>query len=201
MNLIDARGFQAPPLSLALPAGPFDMIMADPAWRFASNSAAKPGKNPLSKYRCMTMAEIKAMPIADIAAPDCLLWLWATAPMFHLQLEVVGSWGFKYSTSGVWVKRTKHGKLSFGTGFRLRNSHEPFIIATRGKPKTTRAVRSVVEGLLRKHSQKPEEAFAMAEAMMPGDHVRRLELFSRTDRPGWESWGDEAGTIPAEPVA
>lgn len=181
--------------AVPLPPGPFDMIMADPPWRFKSNSIAKPGKNAVGKYRCMTIAEIKAMPIADLSAPDCLLWLWATAPMFHLQLDVVSAWGFRYSTSGVWVKRTRAGKMAFGTGFRLRNSHEPFIIATRGRPKTARNVRSAFDGLLRKHSQKPEEGYLLAESLMAGDDVRRLDLFSRTDRPGWTAWGDEAGSL------
>lgn len=184
-----------------LPAGPFDFIMADPAWRFKSNSAAKPGRNAIGKYRCMTMAEIKAMPIADLASPNSLLWLWTTAPMLPQQIEVAEAWGFKYSTIGVWVKRTKTDKLAFGTGFRLRNSHEMFVIATRGRPKTARNVRSVVEGRLRKHSQKPDEAYVAAERLMPGDDVRRLDLFSRTDRLGWTSWGDEADSIPLDEAA
>ena len=181
-----------------LPAGAFDFIMADPAWTFKSNSLANPGKNAFGKYQCMTLADIAAMPIATIAAPDCLLWLWATNPMLPQCLSVIEPWGFKFSTAGHWVKRTKHGKLAFGTGFRLRGAGEPFIIATRGKPKTTRKVRSVIEGLVRAHSQKPEEAYAAAEQMMPGDDVRRLDLFSRTDRPGWASWGNQAGLMNQE---
>lgn len=184
-----------------LPAGPFDMIMADPAWTFKSNSKAKPGKNAFGKYRCMSLAEIMAMPIAEMAAPDCLLVLWATAPMLPQQLACVKSWGFKYSTIGVWGKRTKNGKLAFGTGFRLRNSHEMFILATRGKPKTTRGVRSLIEGLVRAHSQKPEEVYEAMEKLMPGAHIRRADLFSRTDRPGWVSWGDQSDTIPLREVA
>lgn len=182
--------------AIPIPPGPFDFVMADPPWHLKTNSAAKPGRNALGKYRVMTLPDIMAMrdPILASCAPDCLLWLWATAPMLPQQLAVVQAWGFRFSTVGVWTKRTRHGKLAFGTGFRLRNSHEMFIIATRGKPRTTRGVRSVVEGLLREHSQKPEEAYAAAEKLMPD--ARRLDLFSRTDRPGWTAWGDQAGTIP-----
>ena len=74
-------------------------------------------------------------------------------------------------------------KLAFGTGYRLRCAGEPFLIATRGKPKTSRRVRNVIEGPRRQHSRKPEEAFAAAEAMMPD--ARRIEVFSRQPRPGW----------------
>ncbi len=58
---------------------------------------------------------------------------------------------------------------------------------------TTRSVRSVVMGRVRAHSQKPEEAYRAAEALMPG--ARRVELFSRTNRPGWSVWGNETGTF------
>jgi N6-adenosine-specific RNA methylase IME4 len=95
----------------------------------------------------------------------------------------------------------RHGKLAFGTGYVLRCAGEPFLIGTRGKPKTTRAVRSIVEGPIREHSRKPDEAFAAAEKMMPD--ARRIELFSRQQRPGWTVWGNEIERFapPASPEA
>jgi len=102
--------------------------------------------------------------------------------------------------------------FSFGTGYILRSSNEPFLIGTRGSPKTTRATRSAVisgelgeliqediwpnpmitiEATAREHSRKPDEAFRACEDLMP--EARRIELFSRTDRPGWAVWGDEVG--------
>ena len=86
---------------------------------------------------------------------------------------------------------TKHGKVSFGTGYGLRGSHEPFIIAKRGEPKLTKSTRSVIHGKVRGHSEKPEEAYHEAERLMP--RANRLDLFSRTDRRGWTAWGDEVG--------
>lgn len=169
----------------------YDFIMADPPWRFAANSKEKPGKNPQAHYDCMTMGEVSALPVADLAKGDCLLWLWATNPMIGKQIEVAEKWGFKFSTIGVWVKQTKSGGLAFGTGYRLRNANELFILATRGKPVTTKSVRSVISGPVRAHSQKPDEAYEAAERLMPG--VRRADLFSRQSRPGWEAFGHEAG--------
>lgn len=175
----------------SLTPGAYGLIMADPPWRFETYSDLGRGKSAEQHYSTMTLDDIAALPIADLAAPDCLLWLWATAPMLHVQIGLLDRWGFKFKTSGTWVKTTTHGKIAFGTGYILRNAHEPFLIATRGKPACTRSVRSVVMAQTTGHSRKPAAAFAAAEALLPG--VRRVELFSRQNRPGWDAWGDQTG--------
>lgn len=177
---------------MMLPTGPFDLIVMDPPWRFATRSAKGiTAKGAGGQYGTMSLDAIKAMPVAALAAPDAILWLWATNPMLPQAFEVMAAWGFTFKTAGHWSKKTKHGKQAFGTGYLLRCAGEPFLIGTRGKPKTARNVRSVIEGPVREHSRKPDEAFAAAEAMMPG--ARRVELFSRQARPGWTTWGDEVG--------
>ncbi|MBR9837053.1 MAG: DNA methyltransferase [Rhodobacteraceae bacterium] len=166
--------------------------MADPPWRFSTRSSkGVTRKGAGGQYRTMSLADIIAMPVADIAAEDCLLWLWATNPMLPQAFEVMAGWGFTFKTAGHWAKTTRHGKLAFGTGYILRCAGEPFLIGTRGRPVTTRSVRSVVMGPVREHSRKPEIAFKEAERLMP--EARRIELFSREERPGWRSWGDETG--------
>lgn len=175
-----------------LPTGPFDLIMADPPWRFKNFSKKGEGKNAINHYSCMTVSEIAGMDVASLASKNCLLWLWATAPMFREALAVMDAWGFTYSTQGVWVKTAKKGGLAFGTGYALRSAHEPFIIAKRGKPKIqSRSVRSVVMEGRREHSRKPENAYAAAEAL-GGPDATRLDLFSRQIRDGWTAWGNEA---------
>ena len=167
----------------------YDLIMADPPWRFDLYSDAGEAKSPQAQYATMTIAEIAALPVSYLAAGDALLWLWATHPMIDRQIEVCRAWGFRYATSGVWVKRTTGGALSFGTGYRLRSASEPFLIGVIGNPKTARTVRTVVEGVAREHSRKPDEAYAAAEILMPG--ARRADLFARQRRPGWDGWGNE----------
>jgi N6-adenosine-specific RNA methylase IME4 len=168
----------------------YGLIMADPPWSFALRSAKGQAKSPQAHYRCMSADWIKALPVSHLAAPDCLLFLWATNPLLPLAFEVMGAWGFTFKTAGHWSKKTKHGKQAFGTGYILRCAGEPFIIGTIGNPKVSRRVRSVIEGPLREHSRKPDEAFAAAEELC-GD-VPRLELFSRQPREGWDTFGDEA---------
>ncbi|WP_323775608.1 MT-A70 family methyltransferase [Leisingera sp.] len=174
----------------------FDLIMADPPWHFATRSKkGVTAKGAGGQYRTMSLDEIKAMRVADIAARDCLLWLWATNPMLPQAFEVMAAWGFAHKTGGHWVKTTKNGKLAFGTGYILRCAGEPFLIGTIGRPRTTRNVRSVLMGRVREHSRKPEEGFREAERLITpellGRPPHRLELFSRQERPGWSVWGDQ----------
>lgn len=182
----------APEFDALRPPGGYGLIMADPPWAFVTRSERGiTPKGAGGQYALMPLEAIRALPVERLAARDCLLWLWATNPMLPDALGVLAAWGFTFKTHGAWVKRGASGALAFGTGYILRSAHETFLIGTRGAPRCTRAVRSVVEAPRREHSRKPAEAFAAAEALLPG--VARLELFSRESRPGWDAWGDEAG--------
>lgn len=167
----------------------FDLIMADPPWAYENWSAKGEHKNASAKYDCMPLADIKALPVGELAAPDCVLWLWATNPLLKQGIETLEAWGFEFKTAGHWSKKTVHGNQAFGTGYILRCCGEPFLIGTVGKPKVARNVRSVIEGLAREHSRKPDEAFLAAENLIP--NARRLELFSRQPRVGWQTWGNQ----------
>lgn len=193
----------------ALPPGPFDLIMADPPWHFDVRSAKGDAKSPQAKYSTLSLADISDLPVARVAATDCLLWLWACNPLLPQALGVLQAWGFTFKTAGTWLKRGSGGGVAFGTGYILRSANEPFLIGTRGSPRCTRATRGAVvtgptlartgftiEGLRREHSRKPDEGYAAAEALMPG--ARRLDLFSRETRPGWTGWGLEAGKFDQE---
>jgi len=174
----------------------YGLVMIDPPWHFRLYSERGEEKSAQAQYRCMSLADIAALPVRDLAATDCLLWMWATAPMLPQQLAVMAGWGFRYVTSGTWVKTTVTGKIGFGTGYVLRSAHEPFVIGALGEPETTRGVRSVVMAEAREHSRKPDAAYAAAEQLVPG--VRRADVFSRQRRPGWDAFGDEAGKFDEE---
>ncbi len=170
----------------------FHGIISDPPWKFIVRSDRGAKKSAQSKYDCMTMDEIKALPIRDLAADNCLLWLWTTGPFLRISMDVLDAWGFVYKTSGVWNKVTKNGKPGFGTGYWLRSSSEPYIIATRGRPKIySRRERSSFDGPLREHSRKPDEG---VEQFCRMTITPRLEMFSRENRTGIDAvWGDETG--------
>ena len=176
-----------------LPPASFDLIMVDPPWSFENwSEKGTTAKGAAGQYEVMSIDDIKALPVAGLARADAVLWLWATHPMIDQQIEVARSWGFRFTTTGVWVKRTKSGKLAFGTGHALRCASEPFIIAKIGNPKLAKTVRTVIEGPAREHSRKPDEAYREAQRLLPSAK-RRADIFSRQIRPGWCCFGDELG--------
>lgn len=195
----------------------YDLIMADPPWPTKRRSPKGDGKSFTQHYGAMTFEAIEALPVGQLAAPSSLLMLWVPwglvwhggDPQKHFAGadagqsrpgRVMKSWGFRFVTGGGWFKRTVHGKIAIGCGYRLRDACEPFMIGISGGPVTSRSVRNIIEsvedcnsfdGLRREHSRKPEAAFEWCERLFPD--ARRLELFSRRSRPGWTTWGYEAG--------
>ncbi len=168
----------------------YGAILADPPWSFENFSAKGEKKNPKAHYHCMNIAKIKALPVADLAARDCYLFLWATNPMLDQCMDTLKAWGFKFVTAGTWVKTTKNGKLGFGPGYVRRSSNEPYLIGKRGKPSPgSRSIRSVIMSLAREHSRKPPEMRSEVEATCPG--VPRCELFAREPWPGADVWGNQ----------
>lgn len=182
------------------PSGHYRVIYADPPWTFATYSRKGKGRSPEAHYDCMTLDDIKALPVADWAADDCVLLLWTTDPLLEKAFDVVRAWGFTYKTVGFyWAKLQRNASpLMFdgssfftGMGFWTRANPEPCLLATRGKPKRRSAdVRKLVVSPRREHSRKPEEMYERIEALCDGPY---LEMFARSSRPGWDSWGVEAG--------
>ena len=179
------------PLLSIRPHGGFDVILADPPWKFASNSAARPGRNALRHYDCMTVVEIAALPVRQIAAKSALLLMWTTSPFAAGAHSVIAAWGFRYVSQVVWIKDR------IGTGYWARNRHETLMIAKRGGfpcPKGGLFKDSVITEPRREHSRKPDFAHDAVERFLPIE-LQRIELFSRTNRPGWTHWGDQTGKL------
>ena len=175
-------------------------IVADPPWYFRNYSAKGEAKNPVAHYACMSTADIAALPVNQLAAPDCAMLMWATAPMLPDAIELMKAWGFTFKSAGAWAKQSKTGNAwAFGTGYCFRSAAEFFLLGTIGKPKImSRSVRNLMVAPVREHSRKPEAQYEMAEALFTGPYV---ELFSRTDRAGWQSWGNETGLFEQEEAA
>lgn len=185
---------------MTFPAGKFPVIYADPAWTFKTRSQKGEGRSPGKHYKTMTLEEIKALPVKDMAAPDCVLLMWVTGPMLEHGLEVIKAWGFKYKTLGfTWMKHNRtNPRLFSGTGYWTRANAELVLLATRGKPK--RVHKDVAQAILaprREHSRKPDELYGRIERLLKGPY---LEMFARTSAPGWSVWGNETDKfqIPAD---
>jgi N6-adenosine-specific RNA methylase IME4 len=150
----------------------YGVIYADPPWTFATYSRKGKGRSAEAHYDCMSLDEVKALPVAEWAADDAILLLWATDPLLDRALEVIRAWGFTYKTVGFyWVKQNASGKGFFtGMGFWTRANPEPCLLATRGRPKRQVAdVKRLVVSPRREHSRKPDEMYGHIErlAMVP----------------------------------
>ena len=174
----------------------YGLILADPPWQFALHSAKGEAKSPQSHYSCDTLEDIARLPVAKLAAPDCALMMWATAPMLPHALAVMECWGFEYKSGGSWAKQSSTGRAwQFGTGFIFRSAAEFYLLGTRGNPRPkSRSVRNLIVAPVREHSRKPDQIHADCEALFDGPYV---ELFARQRRPGWDAWGNETDKFEA----
>lgn len=178
--------------------GQFGTILADPPWRFMNRTGKMaPEHRRLSRYPTMTQEEIRKLPVQDLALPQSHLYLWVPNALVLEGLEVMRSWGFTYKTNLVWYKvRKDGGPDGRGVGFYFRNVTELVLFGVRGSMRTLppgRRQTNVIVSQKRGHSRKPDEQYPIIESCSPGPY---LELFARTERLGWSSWGNEIGGEP-----
>ena len=172
--------------------GKYNIIYADPPWSYRTYSKKGQGRSAESHYPTMSIDEIKALPVSDLAANDCALFMWITFPCLYEALEVLSAWGFSYKTVAfTWVKQNrKSDGLFTGMGYWTRANAELCILATKGHPKRISAsVHQIIMSHIEEHSKKPEEARSRIVQLM-GD-IPRVELFARQSPEGWDVWGNE----------
>jgi len=171
-----------------LPNGKYTIIYADPPWQYWEGGE----KNQSNHYSTMTMEQIKNLPVGELAADDCILFLWVTFPILKECFDVIESWGFSYSTGGfVWVKKNKiSDSFFFGNGGWTRANTEFCLIATKGSPKRIDAsISQIICSPIEEHSKKPDIVREKIVQLI-GD-VPRIELFARNQSEGWSVWGNE----------
>ena len=131
--------------------------------------------------------------MAELAARDCVLWLWATAPMIDQQIALCGRWGFTFKTAGHWSKKTVNGKIAKGHGYYLQHAKETCLIGVKGDM-TAKIRRGVAKDVIfsdrRGQSQKPEEVYEYINQLVPNGHY--LEIFGRRNnlREKWVTIGN-----------
>ena len=176
---------------IPFPNKKYNVIYADPPWKFKTFSLKGLGKPPEQHYFCMDLKHIKALPVADIAAKNCVLLMWTTDPFLEKALSVIKCWGFIYKTVGfVWAKTNRKSMGFFrGCGYWTRANPEYCLLATRRKPKRiAKDVDTLVVDRIREHSRKPDRIHNDIERLVNGPYI---ELFARQTRPGWDAWGLE----------
>lgn len=182
----------------------YNVIYADPPWRFNDKMTG----HPLSldrQYPTESVEWISSVPVRDITAPDCALFLWAVSALLPEAMEVIQRWGFRYKTVAFcWVKSSSKGRLLSNLGRWTMSGMELCLLATKGKPvRIHKDVKQLVFSERTIHSRKPPEVRRRIVEVM-GD-VPRLELFARPERQvslldgccahdGWDVWGNEVAS-------
>ena len=178
------------------PTKKYKVIYADPPWDIAQQGA----RGAIQKYELMTLEEIKAMPVADLADDSSTLLLWTTNAALPAALETMHAWGYRYVTNAVW------DKYYMGLGNYFRGSHELLLHGVKGKKAPQfkfHGQRSTLLFPRTSHSSKPLEMIPLIERILDGPD---LELFARqrpNSRADWSVWGNEIDsdiTIPGYPV-
>lgn len=173
----------------------FSTIYADPPWRFENRTGkVAPEHKRLNRYETMELEDIMALPVSEIAADKCHLYMWVPNALLPDGLAVMKAWGFEYKSNLIWEKvRKDGGPDGRGVGFYFRNVTEILLFGVRGdKNRTLAPARSqvnVIRTMKREHSRKPDEMIDLIERCSPGPY---LEMFARGDREGWAMWGNQA---------
>lgn len=172
-----------------------ELIVIDPPWDYKLRSAKGEAKSFKAHYKAQTDEAIMGMPVGQLASFNCLLYCWTTAPRLPFAISCVKAWGFEYKSFLIWRKLTKNSKVRMGTGYRVRTTGEIVLVATLGNPKQALAPQTIIDGVARENSRKPEEFYELCDRVMP--HARRADVFARVRRPGWSSFGDELDKFAA----
>ncbi len=189
-----------------LKKGHYGAILADPPWQFEVWSGKGTARSAENHYDTMTMRDIARLPIDDLAAPDCALFMWCCWPSIQDAFRIVDAWGFTYKTCAFsWMKADPYRLFSddatpfAGMGYWTRSNTEPCLLATTGKPKRVSAdVRQGIIAPRREHSRKPDCVHGRIEKLVAGPY---LELFARAPRAGWDVWGNETDKFREESTA
>ena len=171
-----------------LPPGKYNIIYADPPWKYYAGGY----KNQEQHYDSLTVEELKQMPMDDLAADNCILFLWVTFPILDEVFDLIKWWGFEYSTVGfVWVKQKKKGGgFFFGLGNWTRSNAELCLIATKGSiERKDASISQIIYTPVGKHSQKP--SIVRENIVKLAGDLPRIELFARQKSEGWDVWGNE----------
>lgn len=195
----------------------YQLIYADPCWSYGNKISNGTTEN---HYETMSLAELKRLPVWNLAADDSVLAMWYTGTHANEARELAAAWGYDVRQMFLftWVKLNGNAEQRFdralaegqltcfydlldmlnaetkmNPGNYSRANQESCLIAVRGKglERQSASVKQIIFSCLGQHSAKPAEARFRLEQLY-GD-VSRVELFARGAKvPGWDQWGNEA---------
>jgi N6-adenosine-specific RNA methylase IME4 len=175
----------------AWPEGKFRCVVIDPPWPVKkSERTARPHQGNTLDYPIMTLEEIAALPIADLAEPaGCHVYLWVPQRFVLDGSRLFEAWGVHSHCQLTWVKPT--GMTPFSWQF---NAEHVLFGWIGHLPILEKGHKITFEAPSIEHSTKPAVFYERVRAVSPGP---RLELFARKAREGFQVWGHEVLTVSA----
>ena len=163
----------------------YKTILVDPPWeeKWNYSKTYKHTSGSNLPYQVMTFGEIQDLPVGNLADIGCHLWLWTTNQFLRDGFDLMEGWGFKYLAPIVWIKPS-------GFGYRFIHRTQTILFGYKGKClfNLERNKPNVIFANAKRHSQKPDASYDYIEGV--SDELR-IELFARTQRFGWDCWGNE----------
>jgi len=163
----------------------YDLIVIDPPWKIKKIiRKVRPNQKENLDYKTMSIEEIKNLPLDKISDKNSVCFLWTIQKYLEVAFDVLRDWGFRYQRTLTWDKG--NGMCLFGFHHRT----EFVLFGYKGKiemyPKR-KAIPTIFSGKSDRHSAKPYQFYNMVECM----GTRRLDMFARSERLGWNVFGDE----------
>lgn len=179
----------------------YQVIYADPPWSYNNKTTGRTngnqpeGSGAATKYKTMSLDQLKQMPIKELSDNDCCCFLWVTNPLLPEGLELLKAWGFEYKTMITWKKNT-------GTGYWFIGRTEHILLGIKGNVK---AFRSGLIGFHQcnsgEHSGKPQFFRDLISEAVKNSFIspNKIELFARSreglfpdyEYEGWDVYGNQ----------
>jgi len=161
----------------------YDVIVIDPPWPMKKiERDVRPNQSEFD-YPTMSEAELAALDIP--CTEDCHVWLWTTHKFLPMAMKLLEAWGLTYVCTFVWHKPggfQPYGLPQYNCEFALyAHKGNPLFVDTKAFPVCFEAARAA-------HSEKPIEFYETVQRVTVG---RRLDMFARRAREGFEAWGNE----------
>lgn len=176
----------------------YDIIYTDPPWTQTKGGKRKcrPNQEKQLDYDTMDLKEIFNLhkKVFSHCSEKHNIFMWTIDKFLPQTEEFMKELGYELHARIIWDKEN-----GVAPAFTVRYSHEYLLWfykkgkmlkpqeSTRGKYTTVLREKST------KHSKKPNCAYQMLEDMFPNS--KKIELFSRLERCGWDSFGNQVERI------
>ena len=175
-----------PEQAAAVADAKFATIVIDPPWDWGDEGDQDQLGRARPDYSTMTIEQLENLGVGGLADEDCHIYLWITNRSLPKGFRLLEAWGFRYITALTWVKP------HFGMGNYFRGQTEHVLFGVRGSQPLKRkdvGTAFMAERGAGGHSSKPASFLELVESCSPGPYI---EMFSRSNRQGWVTWGENA---------